>query len=488
MSNLNNSHGDQEDLSTAKCNDGYTEAVVTPTHDLTQGSIPRHFRKMAIPMAIGMVFNTLYSVVDTLYAGFISTSAQAGLSIASQVFFFLIALGFGLSSAMGALVGNAYGEGLQNKGNQIAQQGAVFGVFMSMVLTILGFIFAPELIELISTDSPYREDANAYLNLILLGTVFFLLGFGVNGILQARGDTKSMTRAQIAAFFANLVLNPLFIFGIPGLMPGFGFNGLALSTLVSQAGVMTYMLHRLYKSGVLDTMKIDIIFKPDWTIYRSVLAQAIPASFTMMVMIAAGFVIQFFLKEFGSQAVAGYGIAMRLEQLVFLPVFGLTGSLMPLAAQNFGAGNYDRVREAAFFCFKTGCAMMVLSCILLWVLGPIAMSLFTKDPEVIRIGVSYLRVSGLVHWAYLMLMAVNSLLQAFKKPVWNLGIGIYRQGIGVALFSYIYVTIFDMGVLGIWIGIATSVVTGLVLALSIVQFMSKKMMGASLFDKQPTKI
>lgn len=436
---------------------------------------------MAIPMAVGMIFNTLYSVVDTLYAGFISTAAQAGLAIASQVFFFLIAIGFGLSSAMGALVGNAYGEGFPRKANQIAQQGTIFGVIMSIILTITGLYCAPQLIELISTDSPYRADANSYLSLILLGVVFFLLAFSVNGILQARGDTKSMTRAQIGAFFANLILNPLFIFGIPELIPGFGFNGLALSTLVSQAGVMCYMLYRVYRSRIFDNITIDVVFKPDWHIYRSILAQAIPVSFTMMVMIAAGFVIQFFLKEFGSEAVAGHGIAMRLEQLVFLPVFGLTGSLMPLAAQNYGAGNFDRVREAAFFCFKIGCCLMILSGVLLWVLGSLAMSFFTEDPEVIRIGVSYLRVSGLVHWAYLILMAVSALLQAFKKPVWGLLIGIYRQGIGVALFAYIYVMIFDLGIWGIWFGIATSVITGLILSLIIVQLVSKKVMGDSLW-------
>jgi len=288
-----------EDFSTAKCNDGYSEATITPTHDLTTGSIPKHFRAMAIPMAIGMVFNTLYSVVDTFFAGLISTDAQAGLSIASQVFFFLVAIGFGLSSSMGALVGNAYGEGSPNKANKIAQKGVIFGVLMSFVLTIIGLYLAPELIELISTDSPYRSEANSYLNLLLLGVVFFLLGFGVNGILQARGDTKSMTQAQIAAFFANLFLNPLFIFG---LLPGFGFDGLALSTLVSQAGVMIYMLYRIYRAGIFEGVKYESLLKPDWQIYKAILAQAIPSSFTMMVMIISGFVIQFFLKDFGSQA------------------------------------------------------------------------------------------------------------------------------------------------------------------------------------------
>lgn len=434
-------------------------------------------------MAIGMIFNTLYSVVDTLFAGLISTDAQAGLAIASQVFFFLVAIGFGLSSALGALVGNAYGEGSPHKANQIAQKGIVFGALMSLLLTLIGLMIAPVLIELISTDSPYRHEANSYLDLLLLGVVFFILGFGVNGILQARGDTKTMQKAQIAAFFANLVLNPLFIFGIPGLLPGFGFNGLALSTMVSQAGVMCYMLYRIYRIGIFRRCRLSEILTPDWQTYRAIIGQVIPSSFSMMVMIISGFVIQYFLKDFGSEAVAGYGIAMRLEQLVFLPVFGLTGSLMPIVAQNFGAKDFQRVREAAFFCFKFGCAMMILSGAALWILGPISMSLFTKDPEVIRIGVSYLRVSGLIHWSYLILMSINSLLQAFKKPNWTLFIGIYRQGIGVALFGYIYLTIFDWGIIGIWIGIATSVVTGMILSIFIIESISRKLIGGLFWQK-----
>ena len=471
----------EEDTSTAKCSDGYHESAITPEQDLTRGSISAHFRAMAVPMAVGLVFSTAYSVVDTFYAGLISTHAQSGLAIASQVFFFLIAIGFGLGSAMAALVGNAYGEGSQDKASLIAQKGVVFAVLMSLLLTISGLYLAPQLIELISTEGPYRTAANSYMQLVLFGVVFFLLAFGINGVLQARGDTRSMKRAQIAAFFANLILNPLFIFGIPGFFPALGFNGLALSTLVSQAAVMAYMIYRVNKAGLFKNAQASTLLSFDGQTYRAILAQTIPSTFAMMVMIISGFVVQFFLKDFGSEAVAAYGVAMRVEQLVFLPVFGLTGSLMPIVAQNFGAKNFDRVREASLFCFKSGGAMMVFSGICLWVLGPVTLSLFSKDLEVIRIGTSYLRVSGSIHWVYLILFAINALLQAFKKPMWMLGIGMYRQGIGVALFSYLYLVVFDLGIMGIWLGIATSVVTGMILSVVIIQQISNKLIGGLFF-------
>jgi len=444
--------------------------------DLTSGKISNLFVNMAVPLAIGMVFSTLYNVVDTFYAGMISTDAQAGLAIASQVFFFLIALAFGLSAAMGALVGNALGGGDADKAHQFARQGLVFGLLASVLLTLLGYWFSPKIIALISEEGAYRTAANAYLQLLLLGIVSFLVAFGANGILQAGGDTRSMKRAQIVAFFTNLALNPLFIFGIPGWIPGIGFNGIALSTLVSQTGVMIYVLYRVNHVGIFRGVDLACLL-PNLKTFREILAQALPSSFSMMVMMLAGLVIQYFLKHFGPEAVAGYGIALRIEQILLLPIFGLTGSLMPIAAQNYGAGNFDRVREAVFFSFKYGCLITIIAGILLWLFGGSAMSLFTNDAEVIRIGASYLRIDALILWAYLLLFSINALLQALKKPLWTLWIGVFRQGLGVAAFTYLYVIIFEMGTMGVWLGIATSVIAGLIISMIVAQIIAKKLIG-----------
>lgn len=424
-------------------------------------------------MAVGMIFSTLYNIVDTFYAGLISTWAQAGLAIASQVFFFMIALGFGLSSALSALVGHALGKDDEEESNLVARQGIGFGILLSLMLTFSGYFFAPELIELISEPGEYREAANSYLRVLLMGSVCFLLAYSGNGVLQAHGDTQSMKRAQIAAFFANLALNPLFIFGIPGVFPAFGFDGLALSTLFSQAGVMCYILARVVRQGVFNGHRFSGLIPKSKT-YLAITSQALPSSFSMMVMIIAGFVVQYFLKEFGSHAQAGYGVALRIEQILLLPVFGLTGSLLPIAAQNIGARQYHRVKEAALFCFKFGAIMTLLSGALLWVLGEYLMLLFTRDQAVIDVGVSYLRVDGMILWVYMLLFAFNSLFQAFKKPVLSLLVGIYRQGIGVALFSWLYVVIGGLGVWGVWFGIATSVVTGLFLSSVLLFYMVRK--------------
>ena len=333
---------------------------MSKTSDLTVGPIPLHFRNLAIPTAIGMVFTTLYNVVDVYYAGLLNTDAQAGLAIAFQVFFVLVALGFGLSTAMSALVGNALGE-KSGDATLISCQGLTFGLLVSLISTILGYIAYPSLISIVSEPGAYRDAANSYLSLLLLATPAFLLAFGANGILTAQGDTKSMQYANIAAFFANIVLNPLFIFGF-GPFDGIGFNGIALSTLVSQAGVMLFILWRVFKSDVMNGRQQ---FLPHWPSIKAILSQALPASFAMIVMMVAGFFVQYFLKGFGGEAVAAYGIALRIEQLLLLPAFGLTGALLPIAAQNFGARKFERVREATRFCFKCGAGLMLVGSLIL---------------------------------------------------------------------------------------------------------------------------
>ena len=444
--------------------------------DLTQGPIPAHFRALAVPTAIGMVFTTLYNVVDTYYAGLLSTDAQAGLALSFQVFFILIAIGFGINAALNALIGKALGEGRNGQAKRIACQGISFSILVSLVMMVGGLYASPFLVGIISEPSAYQDAANNYLRWLLLAAPAFLVAFAVNGILGAQGDMKSMQYAQMVAFFANLILNPLFIFGLPGIFEGIGFNGIALSTIVSQMGVMVYIIWRSLRSDVM-LFEHTATFRPRLKWVWEITAQALPTSFAMVVMMFAGFVVQFFLKGFGPTAVAAYGIGLRVEQLILLPGFGLTGALLPIAAQNYGAKNFDRVREALFFCFKAGIIMMMGGAVILWLAAPLAMSVFSDNPDVIRIGATYLRVDGFLLPIYILLFAANSFLQALQKPIWTLWIGIYRQGFGVAFFGYILVVLLDMGPLGMWLGIAISVSTGLVLTLIILVYVARSRIG-----------
>ena len=446
------------------------------TFDLTTGSLALHFRRLAVPAAIGMVFTTLYNVVDVFFAGLIGTAAQAGLAISFQAFFLFITFGFGLGAAMTALVGNAIGAGARDEARLVAARGIGFGLIITGVLMVLAWFLGPELIKIVSTEGDYREAGTRYFIVLILAIPGFIMSFGINGLLQSQGDTVSMQRAQIAAFFANIVLNPVLVFGIPGLWDGIGFNGIAISTVLSQTGVMVYVGFRLMRTDLMIGLTRSC-FRPATATYVEIAKQMLPVTMTMFVMMSAGFIVQFYLKSFGTSAVAAYGVALRVEQLFLLPVFGLTGALLPIAAQNFGAGNHDRVRQALFDCWKFGWMFMAVACPILYFASPLLMRSFTDDPEVIAIGVSYLRIDGFILPIYMMLFAINSFLQALKRPIWTFWIGVYRQAFGVAFFIYVYVMLFGSGVIGVWFGIATAVVSGWLISLVVAEAVARPTIG-----------
>ena len=447
--------------------------------DLTVGPMALHFRRLAIPAALGMLFATLYNVVDVYYAGKLSTDAQAGLAIGYQAFFILMALGFGLSSALSALVSNAKGSGETSQVRQYISQGLTFAVILTLLSMIVGWFIGPTLIGIVSEPGAYRNAGLGYFGWLIFALPGFLIAYGGNGILQAHGDTLSMQRALMLAFVANIILNPLFMFGVPGYLTGMGFNGIAAATIISQTCVMLFILFRIFQLEAMQSLKLSE-FLPSTDIFKQIFSQLLPASTALMVMFISGFVVQFALKQFGGHAVAAYGVALRIEQILLLPVLGMTGALLPIAGQNFGAKEFERVRSALKYCWKAGFVMSIVAVPALLFGASFAMSLFTNDPDVIRAGSSYLRVDAFLFPIYMMLFSINSILQAFKKAIWTLYISIYRQGFGVAFFVWVFISIFNFDVQGVWLGIATAVSSGWILSFVIANKVAKKEIGGLL--------
>ncbi|MBT3952395.1 MAG: MATE family efflux transporter [Rhodobacterales bacterium] len=447
--------------------------------DLTKGPMALHCRRLAIPAALGMLFATLYNVVDVYFAGKLSTDAQAGLAIGYQAFFILMALGFGLSSALSALVSNAKGSGETSQVRQYISQGLTFAVILTLLSMIVGCFIGPTLIGIVSEPGAYRNAGLGYFGWLIFALPGFLIAYGSNGILQAHGDTLSMQRALMLAFVANIILNPLFMFGVPGYFPGMGFNGIAAATIISQTCVMLFILFRIFQLEAMQSLKLPE-FLPSTDIFKQIFSQLLPASTALMVMFISGFVVQFALKQFGGHAVAAYGVALRIEQILLLPVLGMTGALLPIAGQNFGAKEFERVRSALKYCWKAGFVMSIVAVPALLFGASFAMSLFTNDPDVIRAGSSYLRVDAFLFPIYMMLFSINSILQAFKKAIWTLYISIYRQGFGVAFFVWVFISIFNFDVQGVWLGIATAVSSGWILSFVIANKVAKKEIGGLL--------
>ncbi|MEP1765681.1 MAG: MATE family efflux transporter [Sulfitobacter sp.] len=452
-------------------------------HDLTTGPLGGHFRRLAVPAAIGMLFSTLYNVVDTFYAGFFGTQAQAGLAVGFQAFFILVAIGFGLGSAMSALVGNARGRKDSAEARHLAAQGIGLSVVATGLVTATAMLLGPGLIALVSEPGGYRDAGLGYFNWLVFALPGFIIGPCANGILQARGDNVSMQRALVVAFFVNILLNPLLMFGIPGVIGGIGFNGIALATTLSQTGVAVFILTRVFGRAMMQDLKLSE-FTPVLAKYYQITAQAFPTGFALLVTFSSGFIVQYALKDYGPAALAAFGISMRVEQLFLLPAIGVTVSLVAIAAQNFGAGNEARVREAFHRCWAIGVVITTLAFPFLWWGGGLATALFSNDPEVIAIGALFLKVEAVILPIYVVLFSINALLQALQKASWTMWIGIYRQWIGIAFFIWLFASVLDGGLTGVRLGIAFGVGSGLILSLWVAVWVAKKQIGGLALPKR----
>ena len=446
------------------------------TIDLSVGPIPGHFRRMATPAAIGVAVTSLYNVVDNFFAGLLSVEGLAVLSLATTVIFLLTALSISTNAAIVTLVGNALGARKFADAKRLACQALSYAVILSAVLALLFLILAPSLVGAISTPGNLRETTTAYLYIAILSTPAFIVAFSANGILVTQGQAGHMLRAQIASCIANVVLNPLFMFGIRGVIPGMGIIGIAVSTLVCQTGVMVFILRQALGSELMRKGGPST-YRPIREDFASIAKMALPVSAGYVLIVIGIFIVQVYLKRFGPEAIAAFGVGFRLQQILLLSGLAMAAALRAITAQNFGAGEYDRVREAFRFCNKTGSGFMLLAALLLWVAGRPLMTLFADDAEVVRIGAEFLKVYGLLLPFHLFTFSMHSLLQAFKRPAITLFVTMYREVFGMAIFPAVFVVALGLGTLGIWLGAAVSVVTACLLALFITMRVSHEEIG-----------
>jgi len=420
--------------------------------NLTTDPIPRLVRDLAVPASVGFVFNTLFNVVDTWWAGRISTEAQAALSISFPVFFILIATGSGLSQGATALIANALGSKDLAAARHYAAQAGLLAVVIGLVLLGVGWAIAPALFRLLGAQEAYLHLSLSYMNTILGGSVFFLLQSVLNGGLQAQGDTKSFRNALIVGCLLNVVLDPWFLYGGGGL-PAMGIAGIALSTVLITAGGAFYVFHRLRQTPVgANWTAADL--RPSARAFREIARQGLPASLNMMTVALGIFVITWFVSRFSPEGVAAYGIATRIEQMVLLPTIGLNIATLTLSGHNFGAGRLDRVHATWRTALRYGLVLMLFGGVALYAASGPLMAFFTTDPAVILTGRSYLRVAALTLGSYVVLYQTVFMLQGLKQPLFGLWIGLYRQIIAPAVVFPFLTFSAGLGIQGIWWGIA----------------------------------
>jgi len=426
--------------------------------NLTGDPIPGLIRRIAMPASIGFFFNTMFNVVDTFYAGKISTHAQAGLALSFPVFFIILGMGSGISQGATALMSNALGARDRDKAQLYSLQAVSFGFLFSLVLTLAGLTFSPFLFGVLGAKDAYLDIALEYMNMILLGTVFFLFQSILNATLTSQGDTRTFRDVLIGGFVLNLILDPWFLYGGLGV-PAMGVKGIALATVVLQFGGGLFMLHRVRKSHLWDSVNFGYLI-PRRSIFKDIAMQGFPASLNMVTVALGIFVITWFISRFSTEGVAAYGIATRVEQIALLPTIGLNMATLTLVGQNNGAGRRDRVRETWLTSMRYGLLMMAGAGVLILLFAGPLMEVFTKDEPVIRHGTAYLRIAAITLCSYVILYQTVFMLQGLKRPMYAVWVGLYRQIVGPMIVFYVLAYGMGWGLAGVWWGIFLVTWTG----------------------------
>ena len=425
------------------------------TYDFTAGNIKRQLLTMAIPVSVGLFFNTMFNVVDTFYAGRLSTSALAGMSLSFSIFFMLIAIVSGISTGLSALLSIAHGKKDQVAVGALTSNGIMLAVVTSIAVAILGYVFSPVLLRFLGAESETLVEGTRYVRGIYAGALFFGLNSALNALLSSRGITKPYRNFLIFGFFLNLILDPLFIYGPFGL-PRLGTLGVAIATVVIQLIGNIYLGFKCIKILNLNLGVFNIkTYK--FKIQSEILSQGIPASLNLMTTAIGIFVINYFIYKHGNDtSIAGYGAAIRIEQIALLPALGLNTAAMTIAGQNYGAGLPERVKETYKEAIKLGLAIMTVGMGIVFPMASILVGIFNKNENVIFEGARYLRIDFLAFNAYIIVNITLSILQAIKKPGYAIWVGIYRQLIMPFILFTLLGTVFGLGLVGVWVGIVVT--------------------------------
>ena len=381
--------------------------------NLTEDPITQLFIRIAVPSSVGTVFMTLYNVVDTYFAGKISAEALAALAQTFPLYFIIIALGVGLSIGTTALIANTLGKKNTKKASYYLAQSIILAIFASVIVSLTGIYFGSSIILIMNDSLIAMRLSMDYLNIIFLGSIFVFIQMAVNSSLSAMGDTKSNRNVLIVSFFLNIALNPLFIFGY-GFIPAMGMKGIAISTVVSQGLGTIYIIYKATKTDLSKFLYLNC-FKPKITFLIELLKQGVPASIGMMMISVGIFIILFFISQYGDLALAGYGTAIRYEQLYLLPVLGLNTAVLSMVGQNFGAKKLSRINEIYNKALLFGCTFMFFSAFVIYFSAEAAVSLFTNNKEVIKYGTTYLQITALMEPIYPIFFISNALIQGLKK-------------------------------------------------------------------------
>lgn len=368
--------------------------------------IPKIITQLAVPTVCSMLVTALYNIADTYFVSHINTQASAAVGIVFPVMSIIQACGFTLGMGSGSLVSRYLGEKRNDEANEIASTGFFTALGFGLVITILGTLFSSVFMKLVGASDSVLPYANAYARYIFFGAPLMCASFVLNNVLRSEGKSFFSMIALTSGGVINIALDPLFIYVFK-----LGISGAAIATLISQCISFFILLSWFLRRKAICRMSISLCTKK-LSVLVLIVATGIPslarqglASFaTILLNRAAG--------NYGDAAVAGMTIVTKLVMFLASVMIGIGQGFTPVAGYNYGAGRYDRVKEAYRFTVAAGFTLLAVLSGIGFIFARQIMERFIEDSEAIRIGTNAFRWQVAVLPLHPLIVCTNMIMQS----------------------------------------------------------------------------
>lgn len=430
------------------------QAIKGEEQEYTSGSINRAIFLLSVPMILEMVMESLFAVVDIFFVSKVSTDAVATVGLTESVLTLVYSVAIGLSTAATAIVSRRVGEKQMAEAGHAAAQVILVSLVLGVTVGAAGFFGAETILRAMGGSEALIQSGSGFTRIIFASSPVIILLYTLSGVLRGGGDAAVAMRSLWIANGFNIVLCPVFIFGL-GPFPELGVAGSAVATSIGRTAGVCYQLYALAKGkGAVRVLATQM--RADFDIIRNLLSVAAGGTGQFLIASASWVFLTRILSDFGPQIVAGYTIAIRVIVFTILPSWGMANAAATLVGQNLGADQPDRaetsVWRAAFFNFL----FLAVVAIVFFVFAGSIISWFNTDPVTISTGVNCLRIVclGYLFFAYGMVISqsFNGAGDTLTPTLMNL---VCFWAIEIPL-AYLLAKQLDFGPDGVYISIAIS--------------------------------
>ncbi len=398
------------------------EALLGSQQDFTEGRIGRAIFLLSVPMVLEMMLESLFGIVNVFWVAHLGADAMAAVAITESLLTLVFTVALGLSMATTATVARRTGEKNHDDAAHAAAQSILLGVIASLPIALIGWFETPFLFAHMKASAGVLAVGQGYSMVILAGNVTILLLFLINAVFRGAGDAATAMRALWFANVVNLILDPLFIFGI-GPFPQWGVTGSAVATTIGRGAGVAYQLWILLNSRSRVKVRLSH-FRPDWHLMWNLLRLSLGGMFQYGVATASWVALTRITAEFGSAALAGYNVALRIIIFAILPSWGMSNAAATLVGQNLGAQKPERAEKSVWLAGLSNMIFLGLVAVVFIAFADPLIRIFTADPAVLPYGVSCLRIGSYGYifyaWGMVMVQSFNGAGDTYTPTVINL--------------------------------------------------------------------